>query len=343
MATSKARLPRTLREVVTCRRRKSRASPRAGMTIPLWLGAKAQPRYSPKSPAAPGGTPPPAAATAPGTRPRGRRRRAPPTGRPRSVAAQLPAVQRPGAGHVEVGSLEQKHGKEERGLVAGQEPGHPGLARGLLRGPREHPGVDVRIDAHLVGVTVMPVVLVHPVGVADPGPQIGAGQTDQAGDPARAEELAMADLMTEETDLGQHDGQVGGDDQLVPGVADPEQGRPAGGQPGADQSALGQRVPWCAPEQARGAHLAGKIHEIALAPPARVSSWAPPSGEVRAPRQVAAGSAPTPNPTDYVDTGLDVSTGSGRHRGAAAPECVSGTSGTMCHTPSSRQAGRSPW
>ena len=44
------RPPRTLRAVVTWRCTKSSFSPGTGMGIPLWLGAKAHPRYSPKMP-----------------------------------------------------------------------------------------------------------------------------------------------------------------------------------------------------------------------------------------------------------------------------------------------------
>ena len=50
MATSSALPPLTLREVVTWRCTKSSFWPGAGMAIPLWLGAKAQARYNPKTP-----------------------------------------------------------------------------------------------------------------------------------------------------------------------------------------------------------------------------------------------------------------------------------------------------
>ncbi len=49
MNTSTPRPPATLRLIRTWRRRKSRLKSLGTMGMPMWLGAKARPMYSPKS------------------------------------------------------------------------------------------------------------------------------------------------------------------------------------------------------------------------------------------------------------------------------------------------------
>ena len=102
-----------------------------------------------------------------------------------------------------------------------------------------------------LGLAVVGVVLGDPPAEADPDQQVGVDQADQVVGPAAAEDLAVAGVVAEEAELGGHDGEVGGGEQLPPGLAEEEERDPAGGQQGQVQADPG-RVPPAPPVQQAG-------------------------------------------------------------------------------------------
>ena len=179
------------------------------------------------------------------------------------VAHRLGA-QGPCARDVQAQRLQASQGEEQGGLVPGHHPAQACLGAGLLHRPGDHAGTDVGVGADLVGAAVMTVVLVHPVPVADARGQVGAGQAGQVVPPARSEDLAVADVMAQEANLGEHDGEVGGYEQLVPRVAENGDGGPTGGVEPAHQRHSQPGPPRGVLEQAGGADLAGQV-QVAVA------------------------------------------------------------------------------
>ena len=82
---------------------------------------------------------------------------------------------------------------------------------------------DVGVVVDLVRVRVVPVVLVHPPGVADPHEEGGQHPADPVVRLAGAEDLPVRRLMAEEGELGEDDPQAGGDQQLQPRVLEQDQ------------------------------------------------------------------------------------------------------------------------
>ncbi len=103
-----------------------------------------------------------------------------------------------------------------------------------------------------------------------------------------AEHLAVADVVAQETDLSEHDGEVGGYEQLVPGVAEQEQGRPAGPVEAGHQGHPDHRPPGGVLEQAGGADLAGQV-EVTVLPAHGAEGGANEVGAVTGTPSTAAG------------------------------------------------------
>src|SRR5215216_7218402 len=147
-----------------------------------------------------------------------------------------------GAGQVQVGCFQQQQGEEQPALVAGNQPDQPMLGAGLVGGEGQGGDADVGVQVLVVGVGVVGVVLGDPPAEADPGEQVGVEQAHLVVGAAGAEELAVAGVVAEEGELGEDHRQVGGGEQLPPGVAQDDEGGPAGGEQGQVEADPG-RVP----------------------------------------------------------------------------------------------------
>ena len=108
-------------------------------------------------------------------------------------------------------------------------------------------------------------VLGDPVAVADPDPEVAAPQTNRSVEPPRAEGLAVAGVVAQEGHLREYRSQICGDEQLVPHVADQEQGRPTGRIEDADQSQPHSCTPRRAIEKPGLANLPGELQELVIA------------------------------------------------------------------------------
>jgi hypothetical protein len=76
----------------------------------------------------------------------------------------------------------------------------------------------------------MPVVLGHPPAVAQPDAEVAVQDADDVIGLPGPEDLPVPGIVTQEADLGEHDGQVSGHGQLPPRVADQDEGGPPAGQ-----------------------------------------------------------------------------------------------------------------
>src|SRR5215216_8023147 len=133
-----------------------------------------------------------------------------------------------GAGQVQVGCFQQQQGEEQPALVAGNQPDQPMLGAGLVGGEGQGGDADVGVQVLVVGVGVVGVVLVHPPVEAHPDQQVGVDQADQVVGPAGAEQLAVAGVVADEGQLGEHHREVGGRQQLPPGGHEDEEDSPSG-------------------------------------------------------------------------------------------------------------------
>src|SRR4029453_9691793 len=148
-----------------------------------------------------------------------------------------------GAGHVQLGSLQQQQWKEQVGLIAGDHPAKAPLVAGLSGGERQGRDVDVGIQVLVVGVAVGGGGLGAPPAEADPDQQVGMDQADQVVGAAAAEDLPVAGVVADEGDLGADDPQVGGGHKLPPGVLQGDKGCSSGGEQAEVQADLGGVVP----------------------------------------------------------------------------------------------------
>ena len=76
-------------------------------------------------------------------------------------------------------------------------------------------------------------MLADPPAEALPDKQVGADQPNQVVGPPGAEDLPVPGVVAHEGDLGEHHRQVGGGEELPPGVSEEEEGGPSGGEQGA--------------------------------------------------------------------------------------------------------------
>jgi hypothetical protein len=113
-------------------------------------------------------------------------------------------------------------------------------------------------------MAVVSLMLVDPIAEADTDAEIGAHQSHQAVDSARAEHLPMPDLVTKKSDLHEHHRQADGDEQLVPGVAQQEERQPAGPEEGPDNPGSEQRSVRLPPQQTRFPNLACQLDKVTL-------------------------------------------------------------------------------
>ena len=77
------------------------------------------------------------------------------------------------ASDVQVPAFEQQQREEKRSLMARDEPENSALGSRLLLGPSQNVAFHVRIQTHLVRVSMVAVVLVHPPVVAEPNAKVG--------------------------------------------------------------------------------------------------------------------------------------------------------------------------
>ena len=131
-----------------------------------------------------------------------------------------------------MGGLQQQQREEQPGLVAGEQPDQPVPGAGLAVGEGQRGDADVGVQVLVVGVGVVGVVLGDPPAEADPDQQVGVQQADPVVGGSGAGDLAVAGVVADKGELGEHHRQVGGGDQLPPGVPDDGEGGPAGGQQG---------------------------------------------------------------------------------------------------------------
>ncbi len=138
--------------------------------------------------------------------------------------------QRAQPGDVQVDALEQEQGEEEPALPADEPPRRPHPCFRHGRGEGEHPRVDVRVLALLVGRAVVPVVLVHPPAVAQTGEDARHDAGTPLVPPRRSEDLAVRRVVPEKAELGDGDREDRGHGQLGPGVAEQHEGHPSEGE-----------------------------------------------------------------------------------------------------------------
>ena len=87
------------------------------------------------------------------------------------------------------------------------------------------PGRDVVVGADLVGVGVVARVLVHPPAVAEPDHEVAGDARGPLVGLARREDLAVRAVVGEERGLGEEDAEQRRDRQLPPGLAEGQQER----------------------------------------------------------------------------------------------------------------------
>ncbi len=117
--------------------------------------------------------------------------------------ADLTPQHRPDTGDAQHDRLELQQGEEQERLVLGHPPGESSFGAGLLDGEGQRGNVDVGVFVLVVGVGVVPVVLVDPPPVADPGHR-RVDVSDQIVTPPRGEDLPVPGIMPDEGELGEH-------------------------------------------------------------------------------------------------------------------------------------------
>jgi hypothetical protein len=110
-------------------------------------------------------------------------------------------------------------------------------------------------------------MLADPPAEAHPDQQVGMDQPDQVVCAPGAEDLPVPGVVAHEGDLGEHHRQVGGSEQLPPGVSEEDEGGPSAGEQGAVGRHLGQVPSAPAVQQTGPLDLFGEL--AVLAPAAR--------------------------------------------------------------------------
>src|SRR5215211_9294729 len=120
--------------------------------------------------------------------------------------------------------LQEREGEYEGCLVFHDEAREPSFLEGLLLFEGEQWDLHVGVEVHLVGVAVMLVVLVNPPLAAHPKRQVAKNEGGPVVLPGAAEgELPVPEVVGEEADLDEDEGQVSGVQELEPGIAEDEQ------------------------------------------------------------------------------------------------------------------------
>ncbi len=120
--------------------------------------------------------------------------------------------------------LQEREGEYEGGLVFHDEAREPSFFEGLLFFESEQRDVHVGVDVHLVGVAVMLVVLVDSPLAAHAEQQVAENEGEPVVLPGGAKgELPVPEVVGEEADLDESEGEVNGVQELKPGIAEDEQ------------------------------------------------------------------------------------------------------------------------
>src|SRR5215216_6179724 len=120
--------------------------------------------------------------------------------------------------------LQQREGEYEGGLVFHDEAREPSLLESLLFFEGEQRDVHIGINVHLVGVAVVLVVLVDPPLAAQAKQKVAENEGEPVVLPGTAEgELSVSEVVGEEADLDEDEGEKNGIQQLEPGIAEDEQ------------------------------------------------------------------------------------------------------------------------
>jgi hypothetical protein len=116
------------------------------------------------------------------------------------------------------------------------------LGVGLVGGEGEGGDADVGVQVLVVGVAVMVVVLGDPPAEAHPDQQVGVDEADQVVGTPGTEDLAVAGVVADECELGEHHRQVEGGQELPPGIPQDGEGGPPTGEQGKVEADPG-RIP----------------------------------------------------------------------------------------------------
>src|SRR5215213_3491465 len=115
--------------------------------------------------------------------------------------------------------LQKREGNYQDGLVFHNEPREPSLVEGLLFFEGEQRDLYVGVDIYLVRVSVMLVVLVDPPLATYAEQQVAEDESEILILPGGAEgELPVPTVVGEKADLDKDEGQIGGVQELEPGV-----------------------------------------------------------------------------------------------------------------------------
>src|ERR671913_1769978 len=120
--------------------------------------------------------------------------------------------------------LQEREGEYEGCLMFHDEAREPSFFEGLLFFEGEQWDLHVGVEVHLVGVAVMLVVLVDPPLAAYAQQQVAEEEGEPVVLPGAAEgELPVPEVVGEEADLDEDEGQVSGVQELETGIAEDEQ------------------------------------------------------------------------------------------------------------------------
>lgn len=160
--------------------------------------------------------------------------------------------------------LEGEQREEQLGLVPGREPPQPPGPERLFGGPGEEDGVGGRVVALAVRVCVVPVVVVDPPAVAHPDDEVAQQDARQVGRPPAGEHRTVRDVVAEQRQLAEHQGEQGREGQLPPAGAEhgePGQERRQRGEQRHAPAGVVQRPP---AQQAGGRDPAVQLGEVAV-------------------------------------------------------------------------------
>ena len=116
--------------------------------------------------------------------------------------------------------FEREEREEEPALPRGDPPTQPSALRDRARSERDRIELDVRILVHLIRGGVVPGVLVPPPADAHAGDRARQDACRPVVAGRRVEHLPVRAVVAEERDLDEDERQRGGQEQLVPGVAE---------------------------------------------------------------------------------------------------------------------------
>ncbi len=146
-------------------------------------------------------------------------------------------------------------------IWAQDRPNRP-LSAGLVGHVDEGPRHQVGVLLGPVGVGVVPVVLGLPPAEAEPGQQVGHEQPDQVVVASLGEDLVVSGIVADEAELGEHEGQAHGHDQVPPAVAHQDGRDPEEDQRGEQGGDLHRVVGPTTAQQPLVAHLPGELGEV---------------------------------------------------------------------------------